>query len=119
MAKLRNSVQAALHLGKLRAFLVISLDQVGDGQKVRESIALGARELLDLLTQDNANTFKKGHDESILVAKNYLAEQRVLLGSLISKKQDVRHLAWAELEKWVVRLEYFMLEWEEFFDQVN
>lgn len=96
MTELCNGDQSTVHLGELDAitrWFVISLDKVGNGQEVRDGVTLSARKVLDLLAEDNADSLKERLHQSILVAKDDLTEQRVLLSSLVAKKQNVRHIA--------------------------
>ncbi|KAG9966747.1 hypothetical protein KCU61_g669, partial [Aureobasidium melanogenum] len=58
------------------------------GHEIRNGIALRARELGNFSTQSNDGALQEVENESILSSQDHLAEQRVLLGSLVAEKKN-------------------------------
>ena len=91
VTKLSDGDQRALEVGKLQALLVVKIDQVVEGHKIRDGIALRTRELGNLSAHSNDGALQEVEDKSILGSQDHLTEQRVLLGGLIAEKKNVRH----------------------------
>ena len=92
MAKLGNGDQNTLNLRELDALVEVVLNQVVQGKKVRDGLALWARQLEDFISDSGANSLAESLDQGVLVAESDLLQERVLLSSLVAEEENVRHV---------------------------
>ena len=102
VAKLGDGGESRLEHGNLLASLVIEVKQVVDGHEVGDPLPLVRSQLLDLITKSSRGALQESGETGIASTEDRLAEQRVLLSSLVTKKENVRHydacmVCWIEL----------------------
>jgi hypothetical protein len=89
VCQLCNGYHAALELGDLGPLGVVLVDQIPCCQEIGHLVALCAWQLLDLLTEHNADPFEERRECGVVLPCSRLLEKRELVGSLVSKDEKI------------------------------
>jgi hypothetical protein len=97
MCQLCYRNHTTLYLSDFDILCVVLLHQVVHGEKVRNLLTLRSWQPLNFLTKGDAGALKELGKKRIALPSASLPQERILVGSLVSKDQDVHCAGTARL----------------------